>query len=399
MVLASSQGRCPGCQVIERPLLQTVSSAKVRKVKWLDPGRIPLGALTILDGDPGTGKSTITLDYAARVSRGFEMPGGDYGDLYNQPSHVIIMSAEDDISTTIRPKLEAMDADIDLVHILKGVERTIEDSDDDEDKPLVVGITIKHLEMITKAMVDKDARLLIIDPLMAYLPSNVNAHKDQDIRAALGPLILLARQHHFAILVVRHLNKLSANPQPVAALYRGGGSIGIAGASRSTLVVGPDLNDDTHERRVLSRVKGNLCKPPPSLAYRLVADGEGPAIVSWEGETTQDADETVRPPAPDMDPTQVQEAKEWLVTKLRDGVQPTALLLKEGKQLGFKEHTLRRAKRYLGALTGKGAQGEWTWFLPDDGKTPEQRLQQPTRGRPRKGGKRIKMPCFWQNGL
>src|SRR5690242_14135153 len=99
-----------------------LSDVQPEPVRWLDTGRIPLGTLTILDGDPGVGKTSIALDYAARVSTGREMPDGSRGDLCGEPAGVVILSAEDDPATTIRPKLDAMGADVQRIALLEGIQ-------------------------------------------------------------------------------------------------------------------------------------------------------------------------------------------------------------------------------------------------------------------------------------
>lgn len=244
------------------------SDVKPEAVRWLWPSWIPRGMLTVLDGDPGLGKSVLTLDLAARLSRGDTMPDGQSGP---EASGVVILSAEDDLARVIRPRLDVAGADVARIVTVRIV------AEGEGREPT---ITPADLSAIEQGIAKVAARLLIVDPLMAYLPADVNAHRDQDVRRALSSLRALAERTGTAVLVVRHLNKTeSAN-----ALYRGGGSIGIVGAARAGLMLAPDPDDGSGEGRVLAVVKANLAPRPASLRLRLVADPGGPhPRVSWEG--------------------------------------------------------------------------------------------------------------------
>jgi len=209
-----------------KAVILCLADVKSRPVRWIDPGRIPLGKHSSIIGDPGVGKSGIALDYASRVSTGSEMPDGSHGDLYKTPAGVVILSAEDDPADTIRPRLEAMGADLSRIVLLPGVT-----TEDGERMP-----NLHDVPAIQQAVRRVDAKLAIVDPLMSYLPGGTNSYKDQDVRQALAPLCTLARQRGFALLVVAHLNK---NIEHVKAIYRAGGSIGIAGNARSVLLAAP----------------------------------------------------------------------------------------------------------------------------------------------------------------
>ena len=196
------------------------------RVRWLWPGRIPLGKLTLLDGDPGLGKSALLLDLAARITRAHPLPDGSRPD-FDGPAGVVILSAEDGLADTIRPRLQAAGADLDRVIALRGVWN---------------GAHLRWVRLprdtkeIALAVRDVRARLVVIDPLMAYLDPKVNAYREQSIRAVLGLLATTAERLDLALVIVRHLTK-GADGNP---LYRGGGSIGVIGAARSGLVVGAD---------------------------------------------------------------------------------------------------------------------------------------------------------------
>lgn len=260
---------------LESDLVMTrVSDVQTEMVTWLWPERIPYGKLTVLEGDPGLGKSTVTLDLAARVSTGSDMPDGD--KLFG-PSDVILISSEDGISDTVRPRLEAAQADLRRVHVIRGLGdgRMIEIPDD--------------LPSLEEAISQTGSTFVIIDPLVAFLGPNIDSHRDQDIRRALHPLIELADRTKAAVLLMRHLNKGGGK-----AMYRGGGSIGITGAVRAGMVIAHHPDDDM--QRVLAVFKSNLAKVPDSLVYRLVPDGlRGVARVQWSGPTHLSADDCLSP--------------------------------------------------------------------------------------------------------
>jgi len=234
-----------------------------RAVRWLWPGRVPLGKLTVLDGDPGLGKSTVVLDLAARVSRGAPLPDDSLGDLRGAAS-VVLLCDEDGIADTVRPRLEAAGADLTRVVAVTAVPgpRGLRPPRLPFDSLAIIRIVNAHA-----------ARLLVVDPLMAYLDAAVTAYRDQTVRAALAPLTLLADRAGVAVVVVRHLTKTGA----ASSLYRGGGSIGIIAAARSGLLVALDPHDPTGQRRVLATTKGNLAQPAPALIYTLEASPTLPA--------------------------------------------------------------------------------------------------------------------------
>jgi RecA-family ATPase len=247
-----------------RPVGKLLSEVEPEKVEWLWPGRLPIGKLAVLDGDPGLGKSAVTLDLAARVSASLELPeGGRCG-----PAGVVLLSAEDGLADTIRPRLDAAGADTERIVALStvtergGAERTISLTQD--------------LNTVEQAVKRVGAALVVIDPLMAFLSGKTDSHKDQDVRRALAPLAALAEKTGAAVLIVRHLNKAAGGN----ALYRGGGSIGIIGAARSGLVIAPDPEDP--ERRILASNKHNLSRAAPSLVFQ-VENRPRTARPAWPG--------------------------------------------------------------------------------------------------------------------
>ena len=232
-----------------------LADVQPERVSWLWPGRIPVGKLVTLDGDPGLGKSTLALDITATITTAGTWPDGS---ICGYPGAVLLMSAEDGLADTVRPRLDAAGADVTKVHAVDGVPV---DADGTLRPP-----TLADVLALEEAIHRTGARLLVIDVVMAYLPDGTDSHKDQDIRRVLSRLAALADRTGCTVLLLRHLNKAKGGDP----LYRGGGSIGIVGAARAGLLVAPDPDDP--ERRVLASVKSNLGPAPESLAYRLVGE-------------------------------------------------------------------------------------------------------------------------------
>jgi hypothetical protein len=348
---------------VDRDVLVHLDHVDVSPVRWLWPGRLPLGKLVVLDGDPGLGKSALTLDLAARVSAHRPMPDGAAADL-DGPAGVVRLSAEDGLADTIRPRLEAAGADLARVAALTLVADA--PSTRRGRRPASPAAsrlpTLADFDAIRRAIIRVGAALVVVDPIMAYLPRGVDSGKDADVRALLTQLAALADAEQVTILAVRHLNKSGAgNP-----LYRGGGSIGIIGAARSGLLVAPDVDDPSNARRVLASTKANLARAPVSLAYHLEAADNGALRVAWDGPTEHTASgllDAARQREHDR-PTAVGDACAVLQQILADGPLPAAPVLQETRASGVSLRTLRRAAALLGIRPRKDGHSGWTWSLP-----------------------------------
>lgn len=256
-----------------------MSDVQAEKVEWLWEGRIPLGKLTILDGDPGVGKSVITMDVAASVTTGRTFPNGEHLEHVGHVGGVVILSAEDGLADTIRPKGDVAGVDVGSIVAIstvpdgQGNERTISIPED-------VATIVEDIRRV-------GAKLVIVDPLMAFLSGKANY--DQDVRKAPTPLARMAESTGVAVLVVRHLNK----QQGGKAIYRGGSSIGIIGAARSGLVVETYPYDK--DLRMLATSKSNLAMKADSLTYTIVTADNDTAKVAWVSTTNLDADDILNP--------------------------------------------------------------------------------------------------------
>ena len=333
-----------------------VSTVEREQLDWLWPGRIPLGKLTLLAGDPGLGKSLVTLDIAARVSTGRPWP--DCPLLAQPVGEVLLFNSEDGLEDTTAPRLDKAGADDTRIIAVEGVEVFA-----GGDKPTRVYFSLEHhLPQLEEALAEwPDVRLIVIDPISAYC-GQTDSHKNAEVRALLAPLADLAGRSHAAVVAVTHLNK-TGGPK---AVYRAMGSLAFAAASRAVWAVVQDP-DDRH-RRLFLPAKLNLAQDPLGLAYR-VEDGR----IAWEPDpVAMHADDAFRaeaagPKKPDR-PTRRDEAEGWLREFLAGGPRPSKEVSEYGQEAGFTLITLRRAFKAMGGKPTKGDfAGGWQWALPCEG--------------------------------
>ena len=318
-----------------------------RPIRWLWPDRIPLGAITTLDGDPCSGKSSITYDLAAKVTTGWPMPGCDAATI--PPAGVVLLQAEDNLAEIVVPRLRALGADMDRIRLL---DRSLF-----ADQPLILP---DDLPLIETAAGDVQAKFVVIDPLTAFLGGNANS--DMSVRKAFGPLAAFAERCDLAVEVVRHLRKSGArNP-----LYGGTGSISIIGAARAGMLVGPDPGSDENHRHVLAQSKGSL-SDAASLCYRTVKHDDGTVTVEWLGPSKHTAADLAASAADEH--SALLEAQYVLYSILSKGQLPAKDVIRLAKLAAVSERTLKRAKRDLGVRSwkfGSGSGSRWSWELPDD---------------------------------
>jgi AAA domain/Bifunctional DNA primase/polymerase, N-terminal len=316
-------------------------------VPWLWTYWIPLGMLTVLDGDPGLGKSTLLIDLAARLSRGDDMPDGTPGIV----GKTLLLSAEDHIKHTVRQRLDAAAADPCFVRFLDSVIVNGHDR----------GVEIpSDIDVLKQLIIQEEIKLVVIDPLMAYL-TGCDAMKDQEVRRALRRLHKLAEETGCAIVLLRHLNKSNGTK----AIYRGGGSIGIIGAARSGLIVARD--PDNEDRRILAHPKYNLAPPQNSLAFRLEPTPDGQACrVVFEGESKYKADELVAPPGTEEEKEQKEEAKskleeaiDWLLEFLAGGKERVKDCINAARAEAIETRTVQRAARKVCDTIREGSIRYW----------------------------------------
>jgi AAA domain len=340
---------------IRRASSISAAEIEVKPVEWLWPGRVPMHALTVLAGDPGLGKSLLTIHLAAKLSQ---------GELTGRPANVLMLTAEDPLGQVVRPRLEAAGADIRRVHFGSMMRDGVE-------TPILLPDDVEALDSLVQ---ERGARLVVIDPLMAHLAGGIDSWKDQKVRHALAPLHRMAERRATAVLVVAHLNK----GQGTDPLQRLGGSIGIPAAARSVLLLGRDPDSPDGSRRVLAHVKSNVAAPVPSLAFAL----EAVRLPTSDIETVRIVDAGTSPYlATDLlsvERTQrgskLAEAVAFLDEQLQEGPKPADELLVRAKQQRISHSTLKRAREERGVVSEKcGFSAGWIWFLPssDDGEEAE----------------------------
>ncbi len=248
-----------------------LSEIEAQEVRWLWEKRIPLGKITILDGDPGMGKSLLAINIAACVSAGHPMPDGTPGI----QGGVILIAPEDGAGDTLRPRLEAAGGDPSQVLLLNLVEGLDAKKVRVNDRPFSLSHDLEVLEAEIKRT---KAVLVVLDPLTAVLGRRLDASRDQDVREVFTPLAQLAERANCAILIIRHLSKGASHN----ALYRGAGSIGIIAAARTGLILTRHPYEEN--KRILATTKNNLSNKAPNLNYRIVENESGIPYIQWLGE-------------------------------------------------------------------------------------------------------------------
>jgi len=331
------------------------ANVRVRPVLWAWDGVIPLGKVTIIEGDPGDGKSILSVDLVGRWTSGLAdvtMPDGSpRKEIYN----AVMITGEDDPEDTIVPRLMAARADLGRVEIINRGSHP--------DRPFDLSLDVPALY---RKIVAFDAKIVFLDPLMAFVGEKTDSHNDASVRRALYPLYRLARDTGAAVLTVRHLNKGTGR-----AIYRGGGSIAFIGAARCAYAIGRDPDD--RRRRIMACVKMNIAPEPPSLAYTVDNGPNGPYLI-WHGPVDLDAQGVL-----DGDSrADRQDAVEFLNTVVQNGT-PMAWkeIVAQGRKEGYSEITLRRIRPKSRLVKVVGSEGRrstcWGYsehLLAGDGASP-----------------------------
>lgn len=337
------------------PVLVCLADVQPQSVNWLWLGRIPLGRMSLLVGRPGEGKSFASTDWAARVSRGKAWPDGSPC----AQGSVLFVSAEDDPGDTIRPRLDAHDADTARVHLLKGV-----NTKNGRGLPVEGAFTLADLDSLSQALEHiGDVRLIVIDPIGSYMGGGVDAHRDNEVRGVLGPLGALAQESGAAVLLVAHQRKATAAHADDLVL----GSRAFTGIARSVLHLLRDPDDEA--RRLLLPGKMNLSEPAPGLAFSI---GGEPPRVNWETEPVHVTAAEVLARG-NGGSKAGDEAGEWLRDALSSGPVPAKDLKQLAEQDGLAWRTIERAKKRIGAEAareGYSNGGRWLWFMPSGQQTP-----------------------------
>ena len=340
------------------PDLICLNDVKAETLKWLWPGRLPMGKVSLLFGDPGLGKSLVSIFIASLVSHGGLWP--DQTEC--KPGGVVLLSAEDDLHDTIRPRFDAAGADPKRITILRGVR------EEGTDGVLYFNIARDIPVMMEAIKQTADCSLVIVDPISAYL-GGADTHVNAEVRALLAPLSTLAADCKITLLSVTHMNKGGGT----RALYRAMGSLAFIAAARAAWLITPDPDDAG--RRFMLPAKLNLAEWPTGLAYRIgqvTLDNLGPvARVEWERDpvimTADDAlaSSVVRGTHGEAERLA---ACEWLAKELANGEMAASDVQSHAMVANVHTRQLLWAKKELGVLVVKGGfSGSWRWSLPPGG--------------------------------
>lgn len=312
-----------------------------KEVEWLWYPYIPYGKITIIEGDPGEGKTTLVLKLAAALSRGLPLPCDD--DKEYEPIHIIYQTAEDGIEDTIKPRLEKAGADCSMIRVI-----------DETDKEL--SMTDDRLE---QAIIETKARLIIIDPIQAYIGATVDMHRANEIRPVLKHLGIIAEKHNCAIILIGHMNKASGSK----STYRGLGSIDIQATARSVLLVAR-LRDKPNIR-IMAHDKSSLAPAGDAIGFEMTEDNGmvciGPYDITIDellscnegrGKKKLDIAENF--------------IKEYFGS---NKVIPSNEIMMEAAKRSIKRNTLLSAKKKLGITSDKEKAEDgtiyWTWIMPE----------------------------------
>ncbi len=313
--------------------LLTMSDIPAEEVRWLWYPYLPRGKITIIQGDPGEGKTTFVLALASLLTRGLPVPGNTESQ---PPMNIIYQTAEDGLADTVKPRLTALGADCSRVLVIDESERELTLSD----------------RRLAQAIQETGAGLLVLDPIQAYLGDGVDMHRANEVRPIFKRLGQLAEQTGCAIVLVGHMNKM----QGAKSAYRGLGSIDFRAAARSVLLVGRSKDDA--ETRVVVHDKSSLAPEGASILFSLHAD----TGFSWSGFCDTTASELLSGSSPAA--TKTEQAERLLLELLEKGEISSEELVRRSSALGISERTLKIAKQNQGVVSVRRG-GRWYAKLPD----------------------------------
>ena len=322
--------------------LINMEQVEVEKIDWLLYPFIPFGKVTIVQGDPGEGKTTMVLQIIAKLTKGeavlpsgSDEPALEEKTMDLEPVNVIYQTAEDGLGDTIKPRLLSAGADCSRVMVI-----------DDNDQALTM--MDARLE---EAIIKTKARLVVLDPIQGFLGAAVDMHRANEIRPLMKRVAVLAEKYHCAIILIGHMNKNSNGKSS----YRGLGSIDFQAAARSVLIVG--RIKDEPEIRVVCHVKSSLAPEGKSIAFRLDKD----TGFEWIGEYDISADDLL---SGDNRGQKIHVAKEFLQEVLASGSVAQTKVAEEAESRGIKKKTLWNAKKEL-EIDSVKIGNQWFWMLPE----------------------------------
>lgn len=293
-----------------------MSNVEVEEVKWVWYPYIPYGKVTIIQGDPGEGKTTFILSLISLLTNGKPLPEAETP---NEIINVIYQTAEDGLGDTIKPRLLACGADCERVLVI------------DENKTELT-LSDKRLE---EAINETNAKLIVLDPMQAYLGSDVDMHRANEIRPIMKRLSLLAERTGCAFVLVGHMNKMQSSK----SAYRGLGSIDFRAAARSVLIVG--RVKDEPSLRIVAHDKSSLAPEGKSIAFELNPE----TGFEWKGYCETTVDELLSGKGSVL--SKVQQAENLLNDLLTDGEMLSDEIRVRANELDISNRTLKQAKQNL----------------------------------------------------
>lgn len=327
---------------LRRAEVLCLADVQAEEVDWLWEPYIPLKMITLLSGDPGVGKTFLSLDLAASLTQGRAMLNG----AETAPGNVLYLTQENSPAHVLRPRFDALGGDATRFFIVRG---TL--CDDGTPGNITLGDTEQLEEVIKK----HNVRLVVIDPLQSFLGGDVDAHRANQTRPIMDGVGNLAERTGCAVLITRHLSKGTGG----SAIYRGMGSIDFTGTARSELLVAREPEQEG--RVVMAHSKTNLGKFGPSLAYSIDSAGK----LQWHGESSFRADDLLTAPSTADERSALEEAVDFLKEELADGSKPAIDVRAKAQANGISPATLRRAQTALKVTKRpQGFKGPWMLSLP-----------------------------------
>jgi len=331
-----------------KPIVKRLAEVVEKPVEWFWKGRIPRGKLTVIDGDPGSGKSWLTSYLAARVTVGDPLPGEE--DANRHPERVLLLS-EDDEADTIKPRIRVMGGDETKIDLLRGVL---------EREGKISRVSLANIAPLRRTIEVWRPGLVIVDPTIRYL-GQMDTNKATAVRSILDPLSDVAKEFGCAIVCVRHLNKDAV----LKALYRGQGSMDFIGAARSAFIVVE--YPDNPKVRVICHTKSNNAPLAPSFTFRIEQSKDEIGRFILGDTITLTADELANAPQGKRSLSEGEDklelAKGFLLGMLIRGQTPQAVIMDCAGRMDIKERTLERAKAAL-KIASHRLGNQWVWELP-----------------------------------
>ncbi|WP_306141480.1 AAA family ATPase [Roseibium sp. MMSF_3412] len=321
------------------PAFRRLSEYEPKKINWFWDQFIPFGMTTVVEGDPGLGKSYLLMHLSASLTTGTKLPTGKR----IRPTDVVYCTTEDSYHYTFSPRIKALGGNPDKIW----VQEKYSAMDDN------------GLQTLRSLVKRRKPGLIVLDPLFNYVPADRNAYSPNEIRAIMGELNEIGESADAAVLLIRHLTKTKRDKQ----IYQGAGGIDVIGFARSAMRI--EKHPDNPDLRLMVHLKWNLTTQSKSWVYEVVKrDGEDLPVIVWRGQCDISIDDLGRDDNGEGPPPR-RTAFEFLRAELANGPMPAKYLLEKAENEGIKKRTLDRAKSKLNVIVEQQKR-KWVWRLPVD---------------------------------